>query len=103
MTLVLIQNPCLPKYRPLSSPLKAAYLPVTSYIFLTSETCQLNENKMENKQYTEQELQQLHAVLYDILAEIDRVCRENDIRYFIIGGTAIGAHFFDGIIPGTMT
>lgn len=54
---------------------------------------------MENKQYTEQELQQLHAVLYDILAEIDRVCRENNIRYFIIGGTAIGAHFFDGIIP----
>ena len=70
MTFVLMQNTSLPKYRPLSSTPKAAYLPITSYIFLTSETrqlvnsstCQLNENKMENKQYTEQELQQLHGV-----------------------------------------
>ena len=38
MTLVLRQNPRLPKYRPLSSPPKAAYLPLSSYIFLTSET-----------------------------------------------------------------
>ena len=38
MTFVLMQNPRLPKYRPLSSTPKAAYLPVTSYIFLTSET-----------------------------------------------------------------
>ena len=41
MTFVLMQNTSLPKYRPLSSTPKAAYLPVTSYIFLTSETCQL--------------------------------------------------------------
>ena len=41
MTFVLMQNTSLPKYRPLSSTPKAAYLPVTSYIFLTSETCLL--------------------------------------------------------------
>ena len=41
MTFVLMQNTSLPKYRPLSSTPKAAYLPVTSYIFLTSETRQL--------------------------------------------------------------
>ena len=45
MTFVLMQNTSLPKYRPLSSTLKAAYLPVTSYIFLTSETCQLNKKR----------------------------------------------------------
>ena len=39
-----MQNTSLPKYRPLSSTPKAAYLPVTSYIFLTSETCQLNQS-----------------------------------------------------------
>ena len=42
MTFVLMYNTSLPKYRPLSSTPKAAYLPVTSYIFLTSETRQLN-------------------------------------------------------------
>ena len=41
MTFVLMQNTSLPKYRPLSSTPKAAYLPVTSYIFLTYEACQL--------------------------------------------------------------
>lgn len=49
--------------------------------------------------YTDEELQQLHSALYEILAEVDRVCRKHDIRYFIIGGTAIGAHFWQGIIP----
>lgn len=49
--------------------------------------------------YTEQELQQLHGALYEILSEIDRVCREHGIRYFVIGGTAIGVHFWDDFIP----
>ena len=52
MTFVLMQNTSLPKYRPLSSTPKAAYLPVTSYIFLTSETRQLKEStKKINKDY----------------------------------------------------
>ena len=54
---------------------------------------------MEYKKYSENELKQLHIVLYDILKEIDRVCRAHNIRYFAIGGTAIGVHFWESIIP----
>ncbi len=50
-------------------------------------------------EYSEVELQQLHLHLYKIAAEFDRVCRKHDINYFIIGGTAIGAFYWDGIIP----
>ncbi len=49
--------------------------------------------------YTPEELDQLHDVLYEILAEIVRVCEECDIPYFIQGGTAIGAFFEGAILP----
>ena len=32
-------------------------------------------------QYTEEELAQLHTVLYEILGEVDRVCSLLDIPY----------------------
>lgn len=50
-------------------------------------------------QYTDEDLNKLHNILYEMLAEIDRVCKEKDIQYFVIGGTAIGVHFWNGIIP----
>ena len=51
------------------------------------------------KNYSDQELKQLHDTLYDIVAEIKRVCDKCGIAYFITGGTAIGAYFWEGIIP----
>lgn len=50
-------------------------------------------------EYTEEELARLHDVLYEILAEIKRVCEKLDIPYFIQGGSAIGAFFFEKILP----
>ena len=53
----------------------------------------------EGESYSEQELQRLHRHLYKITAEVMRVCRKYDLRYFVIGGTAIGVYYWDGIIP----
>ena len=52
-----------------------------------------------NKKYTAEELDLLHAELYDILGETLRVCQKHDIPYFVIGGTAIGALYDQGILP----
>lgn len=52
-----------------------------------------------DRTYTPEELTRLHATLYEILAEIDRICMKHNIKYFVIGGTAIGAHFWQSIIP----
>ena len=52
-----------------------------------------------NHSYTPEELERLQATLYQILAEIKRVCDKHGIRYFITGGTAIGAHFWGKILP----
>ena len=49
--------------------------------------------------YNSDILRSLHDGLYDTLREVVRICDKADIPYFIQGGTAIGAHFFEGIVP----
>lgn len=44
-------------------------------------------------EYKEGELKRLHGELYDILGRVVEVCDTLQINYFIIAGTAIGAHF----------
>ncbi|MCD7833081.1 MAG: LicD family protein [Lachnospiraceae bacterium] len=44
-------------------------------------------------------LKTLQKVLLATLLELDRVCRKNDIRYFLAGGTLLGAIRHHGFIP----
>jgi len=49
--------------------------------------------------YNSDILRRLHAELMDVMREVVRVCDIAGIPYFIQGGTAIGAHFFEDIVP----
>lgn len=49
--------------------------------------------------YNSDILRLLHEELYDVLREVIRICDKAGIPYFIQGGTAIGTHFFEGIVP----
>lgn len=44
-------------------------------------------------------LQDLHKVEIEILDEIDRICRKNNINYCLVGGTLLGAVRHGGFIP----
>ncbi|MCD8022862.1 MAG: LicD family protein, partial [Lachnospiraceae bacterium] len=44
------------------------------------------------------ELKLLQKILLGTLLEVDRVCRENDIQYFLAGGTLLGAIRHHGFI-----
>lgn len=48
---------------------------------------------------TQQEIQRLQDVQLMIMDEIHRVCLENDLRYYLIGGSALGAVRHGGMIP----
>jgi len=50
---------------------------------------------MNQKEY----LDKLHEVQIEILDEIDRICKENNITYFLVGGTMLGAVRHNGFIP----
>jgi len=44
-------------------------------------------------------LRQLQLIELEMLAEVDRICRKNNIRYSVSGGTLIGAVRHKGFIP----
>jgi len=47
----------------------------------------------------ENNIEELHTVLLGLLKEFHRVCKENDIQYFAIAGTLLGAIRHQGFIP----
>ena len=49
--------------------------------------------------YSQEELVRLQEALYETLAEVKRICDKHGIRYFVTGGTAIGAYFWQKILP----
>lgn len=49
--------------------------------------------------YSQSDLQKLQTVLYEILEEIHRICQNNNIPYFLLGGSAIGLYYDKAILP----
>lgn len=41
----------------------------------------------------------IHDVTFKLLCEVDRICKKNDIRYYISSGTLLGAARHQGFIP----
>ena len=58
-------------------------------IYETSGLCE------KEKEY----LKEIHDILYKLLSEIDRVCMENDIEYYLVFGGLLGYVRYGEIIP----
>lgn len=51
------------------------------------------------RELDEKTLKKLHEVELKVLFEIDRMCKENDINYFLVYGSLLGAVRHQGFIP----
>ena len=64
----------------------------------------LDVKKWERKQRMANELtRQLQLTELEILIELDRVCKEENLTYFLEGGTLLGALRHGGFIPWTIS
>lgn len=63
----------------------------------------LIENKLseslKEKEASDKKLRKLQKTELEMLLELDRVCRKHNLRYYIVGGTLIGAARTGGFIP----
>jgi len=57
------------------------------------------KDTFEKKLESDKKLRKLQKTELEILMELDRVCRKHNLRYYIVGGTLIGAVRTGGFIP----
>ncbi|MCD7844043.1 MAG: LicD family protein [Clostridiales bacterium] len=58
-----------------------------------------NEKNFKGDPSDKMTLPEIQDALYDMLVEFDKFCRENNIRYYLTGGTMLGAIRHHGFIP----
>ena len=46
-----------------------------------------------------EQLKKIHSIGYDALEKFDKFCTENNIKYFLRGGSALGAVKYSGYVP----
>ena len=50
---------------------------------------------MEHNEY----IKRIHEEILKVMDEIDRICRDQGLQYYLIGGTLLGAVRHGGFIP----
>ena len=44
-------------------------------------------------------LRQLQLKCLEMLDVVDRICKEHNIKYSLCGGSVVGAHLYNGVLP----
>ena len=58
-----------------------------------------DEYLIETKKGKKIPVKDLQMEVLSVMKEIDRVCRKNDIKYFLIAGSSLGICNYGGFIP----
>ena len=55
--------------------------------------------KLHNKELVENDIKEIQKVILEIIKDLDRIFKENNIRYYLGGGSALGSIRHQGFIP----
>lgn len=61
--------------------------------------CNVGEKRDKNRMKKEYTMREIQECILSIVKDIDIFCRENDISYYLMGGSALGAMRHKGFIP----
>lgn len=78
---------------------KVEFCPSTSVKHVVSYLTGFEYDISENTAFYAGKIKTIQALEVEILKEIDRICVENDIKYFLAGGSLLGAVRSGGSIP----
>ena len=56
--------------------------------------------RVNNVEEAKSIVKRMQKVVFGIMCDVDDFCKENNIRYFLSGGTCLGAVRHKGFIPG---
>lgn len=59
----------------------------------------LSINNSKLRALSDQDIRDVQKILLEMMAEFDAFCRKNGLRYFLCGGSALGAERHQGFIP----
>ena len=48
---------------------------------------------------SDRDIQDIHTILLDMIADLDALCRKHGLTYYLVGGTGLGAVRHQGFIP----
>ncbi len=64
------------------------------------EAEKMSENMtMDNNNSSDNKMEMIHSIIFNMLCEIDKICKDNNIQYYLSGGTCLGAIRHNGFIP----
>lgn len=100
-------NPYYEKVKKQTLTLKILHKPHLMYLYLLVPSGLINnikrilkkENKKLSNYINHDRLRQLQLIELDILKEIDRICKENELTYYLGEGSLLGAIRHQGFIP----
>ena len=55
--------------------------------------------KEQKGRISDEETKKLQACILELMVNIDRVCREHHLRYYLLAGTMLGAVRHKGFVP----
>lgn len=79
--------------------IKANFSLATSVKHIVSYVTELEYDTSSNVAFYTGRIEQIQALEIEMLKEIDRICVENDIKYFLAGGSLLGAVRTGHVIP----